>query len=70
MHIASQLQELFLYFPEMEKYVTGCRFTGCLHRSEPDCAVKDAVDRREIDSGRYGRYLEILSEVIDRERSY
>lgn len=63
-------EELFLYFPEMEKYVTGCRFAGCLHRSEPDCAVKDAVTRREIDSGRYTRYLELLGEVIDSERSY
>lgn len=63
-------EELFLYFPEMEKYVTGCRFAGCLHRSEPDCAVKDAVARAEIDSGRYMRYLELLGEVIDSERSY
>ena len=63
-------EELYFYFPEMEKYVPDCRFKGCLHHSEPDCAVKEAVARNEIDSGRYGRYLEILNEITGRERSY
>lgn len=63
-------EELFHYFPEMEKCADGCRFRGCLHGSEPDCAVKEAVSRNEIDRGRYGRYLEILDEIIQRERGY
>lgn len=63
-------ENLLSYFPEMEEYAQGCRFTGCLHRSEPDCAVKEAVADNKIDSGRYGRYLDILSEIIERERSY
>lgn len=63
-------EELAYFYPEIEKHMGGCRFRGCLHRAEPDCAVKEAVDRREIDSGRYQRYLEILGETIDRERVY
>ncbi|MCL6476981.1 MAG: ribosome small subunit-dependent GTPase A [Peptococcaceae bacterium] len=63
-------EELAYFFPEMEKYVPECRFTGCLHRSEPDCAVKAAVNRNDIDGGRYERYLNILEELIERERSY
>ncbi len=65
-----QKDRLYQYFPEMEKYAGGCRFRGCLHRSEPDCAVKEAVSLNGIDRGRYGRYLEILDEIIQRERSY
>ncbi|MFZ5632912.1 MAG: ribosome small subunit-dependent GTPase A [Bacillota bacterium] len=63
-------EELIYFFPEMEKYVPECRFAGCLHWAEPDCAVKAAVARNDIDSGRYERYLDILKELIDRERSY
>ncbi|MFZ5646535.1 MAG: ribosome small subunit-dependent GTPase A [Bacillota bacterium] len=63
-------EELAYFYPEIEKHMGGCRFRGCLHRAEPDCAVKEAVDRNEIDSGRYQRYLEILDEIIGRERIY
>ncbi|MCL5935030.1 MAG: ribosome small subunit-dependent GTPase A, partial [Firmicutes bacterium] len=63
-------EDLIFYFREMEEYVPGCRFRGCLHRSEPDCAVKEAVAANRIDRGRDGRYRDILSEVIDKERRY
>lgn len=63
-------EELGYYFSEMEKYVRLCKFTGCLHKSEPECAVKDAVNDKKIDSGRYERYLEILDEIIGQERRY
>ncbi len=62
-------EELCRFYPEMEKYLAGCRFRSCLHGSEPDCAVKEAVARNEIDGGRYWRYLEILNEIIERERN-
>jgi ribosome biogenesis GTPase len=63
-------RELIFFYPEMEKYVNECRFKGCLHRAEPDCAVKAAVAGNKIDRGRYGRYLEILDELMERERRY
>lgn len=63
-------EELCRYYPEMEKYLAGCRFRGCLHSSEPDCAVKEAVSKKEIDVGRYRRYIEILEEITERERMH
>ncbi|MCL6612349.1 MAG: ribosome small subunit-dependent GTPase A [Peptococcaceae bacterium] len=63
-------EELFYYYPEMERYAAQCRFRSCLHSSEPGCAVKEAVARSGIDGGRYRRYLELLGEIIERERSY
>lgn len=50
-------------FPEIDSRAAACRFTGCLHRSEPDCAVKEAKEAGKIDPGRYERYLRFLAEV-------
>ena len=36
----ARLQELFI---EFGKYAPQCRFSGCLHHKEPDCAVQEAV---------------------------
>ena len=42
-----------------------CRFNNCLHREEPGCAVKAAVDAGEASELRYINYLTILQEVED-----
>lgn len=39
-----------------------CKFTDCLHESEPDCAVLAAVKRGEIDKERHISYLKLLHE--------
>ena len=42
----------------------ACRFGGsCLHRSEPGCAVKAAVESGELSGLRYANYLALLDEV-------
>lgn len=50
-------------FPDLAALADQCRFSGCFHRNEPECAVKEAVEEGRIDLGRYRRYLEILREV-------
>lgn len=52
-------QELQQLYPEFGEYVQHCRFAGCSHINEPDCAVKRALEDRLIDSGRYQRYVEL-----------
>jgi ribosome biogenesis GTPase len=42
-----------------------CRFPNCLHRDEPGCAVKLAIEQGTISSLRYEHYLQILSEIDD-----
>ena len=54
-------QELSGYFPEMRVLKNQCRFNNCLHVNEPDCAVKEAVERGEISGSRYHSYLSILN---------
>lgn len=51
-------------FREFFKKSEECRFGGsCLHRSEPDCAVRAAVEAGEFSEMRYKHYLQLLSEV-------
>ncbi len=56
-------------FPEFRAYEGGCRFDGCLHDREPGCAVKEAVAEGRIDSERYQRYTEFLTEAREAERN-
>ncbi len=55
--------ELQYAFPEMEKYRDSCQFRGCLHRREPNCAVKNAVEAGHILGHRYEHYLLFLEEA-------
>lgn len=51
--------ELKYFYPEFAEYIHDCRFKGCSHINEPDCGVKRAVEDRQIDGGRYDRYVEL-----------
>lgn len=50
-------------YPEFRKLDQGCRFSGCMHRTEPDCAVLHALSEDQIDRGRYERYIRLLEET-------
>jgi len=50
-------------FPEFAEYVPRCRFAGCSHVPEPDCAVKAAVEAGELDAGRYDSYMRLLRDL-------
>lgn len=63
-------EELFYYYPEIEQYASGCKYRGCLHYNEPQCAVKDALSNKQIDEGRYWRYIDLLKEIIEKERDF
>lgn len=58
-------RELRLLFPEMEKLEGQCRFRGCTHTAEPDCAVIAAVDRGEIAKTRYASYKQMYDVLKD-----
>jgi len=53
-------QEVTDYFPEFFKLKEHCKFNNCLHKDEPFCAVKEALDNDEIFWSRYRSYLQIL----------
>ena len=53
-------EEVGDYFPEFFKLKQNCKFNNCLHIKEPNCAVKDALDKGTIAHSRYRSYLQIL----------
>ena len=40
-----------------------CRFHNCTHRSEPGCAIRQAVDNGQIDPWRHALYVRLADEV-------
>ncbi|NNE16684.1 MAG: ribosome small subunit-dependent GTPase A [Saprospiraceae bacterium] len=60
-----ETQDIAHNFKEFFKYSKNCKFDDCLHRNEPKCAVKDAVEEGEISIYRYQNYLHLLDEVED-----
>lgn len=61
--------ELQNYFLEFRDYNNKCKFVGCLHLSEPSCAVKEAVADDNISKTRYESYKSLL-EHIDSQKKY
>ena len=48
------------YFREFSGTGKECRFKGCSHINEPDCAVKEAVSAGTVETGRYERYVTLF----------
>ncbi len=61
--------ELGDYFPEFFALKEQCKFNNCLHKDEPHCAVKDALEEDEIAWSRYRSYLQMLEGEEDHYRS-
>jgi ribosome biogenesis GTPase / thiamine phosphate phosphatase len=53
-------EEISGYFPEFFKLKDQCKFNNCLHKEEPHCAIKKALDEDIIAWSRYNSYLKIL----------
>lgn len=49
-------------FPEMRAKMPDCRFANCTHRTEPRCAVKEAVENGQIAAFRYKNYLNMMAD--------
>lgn len=50
--------------PDLRPYVSACRFPDCLHLSEHQCAVKEAVADGRIDARRYDSYCHLLEDDL------
>ena len=53
-------EEISGYFPEFFKLQDKCKFNNCLHKDEPHCAIKEALEKDEIAWSRYRSYLQLL----------
>ncbi len=55
--------ELELLFPEFSLYSDKCRYIGCSHLKEEDCAVIEAVSVGEIERSRHESYAKLYAEL-------
>lgn len=58
-------QGLAGFYPDFAPYANACRFDGCRHQNEPDCAVKQAVADGRLSEERHRRYLALLQEAAE-----
>ncbi|MDP1652773.1 MAG: ribosome small subunit-dependent GTPase A [Rhodocyclaceae bacterium] len=54
--------EIELGFAEFVPHLGHCRFRDCRHENEPDCAIKAAIARGEIDARRLAHFVTITGE--------
>lgn len=59
--------DLAYLYREFRPFLGKCRFRNCMHAKEPDCAVRDAVTRGDIQGKRYLSYLHLLEEIKESE---
>lgn len=50
-------------FSDFAPYTGSCQFHDCSHRSEPGCAVREAVDAGDIEKTRYQSYLRLYEKA-------
>jgi len=50
-------------FDDIEALAHSCHFRNCLHKSEPDCAVQQALDAETLDHARWESYLKLQREL-------
>ena len=56
------------FFPEIASRADGCRFAGCSHLTEPDCAVRKALEEGKISADRYENYRLFYEELKGRKK--
>lgn len=60
-------ERLSSLFEDFNEYSPQCRFRGCLHLNEPDCAVKAAVLEGKILESRYENY-KLFQKMIQEQK--
>ncbi len=55
--------ELAYYYPEFSSAEGECRFKGCSHINEPDCAVKKLIADGKASQSRYESYKELYEQL-------
>ncbi|MDX1357799.1 MAG: ribosome small subunit-dependent GTPase A [Clostridia bacterium] len=62
--VPDDIKNLYREFPSLSD---KCRFNGCMHINEPDCAVKEAAGEGMISQSRHERYVKIYTQAKEAE---
>lgn len=55
-------------FKDIEDLALKCHFSDCKHKSEPNCAVQQAIERGELSEERFISYEKIKKEIANEEK--
>ncbi len=55
-------------FADIAELITQCRFSDCAHKTEPGCAVKEALADGSLSQDRWESYLKLQRELAHLER--
>lgn len=61
-------EDIKWYYKEFSPLQEKCRFLGCNHIHEPDCAIKQAVEQGTISRIRYENYKLLFTECSNRKK--
>ncbi|MCL2254956.1 MAG: ribosome small subunit-dependent GTPase A [Lachnospiraceae bacterium] len=61
-------EELKDCYREFSDYADLCKFRECAHLSEPDCKVKEALEKGKISRIRYQNYVKLYEELRSLKR--
>src|SRR4249919_223986 len=50
-------------FADIAELAAQCRFNDCAHSTEPECAVREALDTGELDPDRWRNYVKLQREL-------
>lgn len=62
LRVAEVDEALATVFDDVEAMASKCKFANCRHESEPGCAVRDAVEKGDIEARRLRNYVKLLHE--------
>ena len=55
--------DLAFGFREFQPHINHCRFNDCKHVNDKGCAIRSAMENREIDHSRYERFLKLREKL-------
>lgn len=61
-------KEIITLFVDFEQFAEGCKFRGCSHIGEQECAVKEAVEQGKLTKERYDRYKALYEQAKENWR--
>ena len=63
-----ELEDLAHTFREFVPYLGKCRYTDCTHVSDEECAILEAVAKKEISPIRHASYRELYGTLKDKKK--
>ena len=63
-----ELEDLAHTFREFTPYLGKCRYTDCTHVSDEECAILDAVAKKDISPIRHTSYKELYATLKDKKK--